>query len=143
MKVRFLLDENLSPRLKVALPRLNPAIDVLRVGDPNAPPLGAPDAEVLNYLALAQRLLVTDNHKSMPGHLEAHWAAGGHIWGLPFGDGLFELRPRGRGGIGRALYCFLVGQRVVILHAFVKKSQKTSEPELKIARKRMKAVQNG
>ena len=23
-----------------------------------------------------------------------------------FGDGLFELRPRGRAGIGRALYCF-------------------------------------
>ena len=50
---------------------LHPVIDVLRVGDSNAPPLGAPDAEVLNYLALAQRLLVTDNHKSMPGHLEA------------------------------------------------------------------------
>lgn len=26
------------------------------------------------------------------------------------GDGLFELRPRGREGIGRAFYCFLVGQ---------------------------------
>ncbi len=71
MKVRFLLDENLSPRLKVALQRLNPAIDVLRVGDPNAPPLGAPDAEVLNYLALTQRLLVTDNRKSTPGHFAA------------------------------------------------------------------------
>jgi len=63
VKVRFLLDENLSPRLKVALQRLNPAIDVLRVGDSNTPPLGTPDAEVLNYLALAQRLLVTDNRK--------------------------------------------------------------------------------
>jgi hypothetical protein len=36
MKVRFLLDENLSPRLKAALLRLNPAIDVVRVGDPGA-----------------------------------------------------------------------------------------------------------
>jgi phage-related protein len=32
-----------------------------------------------------------------------------------FGDGLFELRPRGRSGIGRAFYCFLVGKRVVVL----------------------------
>ncbi|BAY61761.1 hypothetical protein NIES22_18280 [Calothrix brevissima NIES-22] len=32
MKVRFLLDENLSPRLKVAVLRLNPAIDIVRVG---------------------------------------------------------------------------------------------------------------
>jgi hypothetical protein len=82
VKVRFLLDENLSPRLKVALWRLNPSVDVLRVGDPDAPPLGTPDSAVLNYLSLAQWLLVTDNRKSMPGHLEAHWAAGGHMWGL-------------------------------------------------------------
>lgn len=82
MKVRFLLDENLSPRLKVALLRLNPAIDVRRVGDPDAPPLGTPDPDVLHHLDLFQRILVTDNRKSMPEHLEAHWASGGHIWGL-------------------------------------------------------------
>jgi len=58
------------------------------------------------------------------------------------GGGLFELRPRGREGIGRAFYCFVVGQRVVILHAFVKKTQETREQELRIARKRMKEVQN-
>ena len=39
------------------------------------------------------------------------------------GDGLFELRPRGRSGIGRAFYCFLMGKRVVVLHALIKKSQ--------------------
>jgi phage-related protein len=59
------------------------------------------------------------------------------------GDGLFEVRPRGREGIGRAMYCFVVGQRVVILHAFIKKTQATPEHELKIARNRMKEVQNG
>ena len=37
------------------------------------------------------------------------------------GEGLFELRPRGREGIGRALYCHGDGERVVVLHAFVKK----------------------
>jgi phage-related protein len=59
------------------------------------------------------------------------------------GDGLFELRPRGREGIGRALYCFVTGQRVVILHAFVKKAQGTPERDLRLARKRMKEVQDG
>jgi phage-related protein len=59
------------------------------------------------------------------------------------GGGLFELRPRGREGIGRVFYCFVIGQRVVILHAFVKKTADTPEQELKIARKRMKEVQNG
>ena len=60
-----------------------------------------------------------------------------------FGGGLFELRPRGKSGIGRAFYCFLVGQRVVVLHAFIKKSQRTPEQEIKLARKRMKEIQNG
>lgn len=59
------------------------------------------------------------------------------------GGGLFELRPRGREGIGRVFYCFVIGQRVLILHAFVKKTQETPEQELKIARKRLKEVQNG
>ena len=59
------------------------------------------------------------------------------------GDGLFELRPRGREGIGRVLYCFVVGQRIVILHAFVKKTQETPEKESRLARKRMKEVRNG
>ena len=60
-----------------------------------------------------------------------------------FGDGLFELRPKGRSGIGRAFYCFLLNRRVVVLHAFVKKSQQTPDRELKLARKRLKEVING
>ena len=60
-----------------------------------------------------------------------------------FGDGLFELRPRGRSGIGRAFYCFLMGKRVVVLHAFVKKSQQTPDKELNMARKRLKEVMHG
>lgn len=59
------------------------------------------------------------------------------------GKGLFELRPSGREDIGRACYCFVAGRRVVILHAFIKKSRRTSERDLKIANNRMREVQNG
>ena len=59
------------------------------------------------------------------------------------GGGLFELRPHGREGLGRALYCFVIGQRVVILHAFVKKTRATPERDLRIARSRMREVRNG
>ena len=59
------------------------------------------------------------------------------------GEGLFELRPRGRSGIGRAFYCFLVGRRVVVVHSFVKKTQQTPDRELKLARKRMKEMDHG
>jgi len=89
-----------------------------------------PDDILADYARLVKLLMEYGPNLRMP-HSRA------------FGDGLFELRPRGREGIGRALYCFLVGQRVVILHAFVKTSQKTSGPELKTTRKRMKEVQNG
>jgi phage-related protein len=59
------------------------------------------------------------------------------------GDGLFELRPRGRSGIGRAFYCFMAGRRIVVLHAFIKKTQQTPERELKLARKRLKELKDG
>jgi phage-related protein len=59
------------------------------------------------------------------------------------GNGLFELRPRGKECVGRVFYCFVVKKRIVILHAFVKKTQRTPKQELNIARKRMKEVQNG
>jgi phage-related protein len=59
------------------------------------------------------------------------------------GDGLFELRPHGRSGIGRAFYCFIVGKRVTVLHAFIKKSQQTPDRELKLARKRLKELRDG
>ena len=58
------------------------------------------------------------------------------------GQGLLELRPRGRAGIGRAMYCFVKGRRVIVLHAFTKKTQKTPARDLKIARKRLKEIQN-
>ena len=53
----------------------------------------------------------------------------------------FELRPRGRSGTGRALYCFMVGKRIVVLHAFIKKNQQTPDRELKLARKRLKELE--
>jgi phage-related protein len=59
------------------------------------------------------------------------------------GEGLFELRPRGRSSTGRAMYCFLVGKRVVVVHAFIKKTQQTPDRDLKTARKRVKELQNG
>lgn len=59
------------------------------------------------------------------------------------GDGLFELRPRGRSGIGRAFHGFVVVRRVIVVHAFVKKSQQTPDKELRIARKRIKELLHG
>ena len=54
--------------------------------------------------------------------------------------GLFELRLKGKEGIARVFYCTLSGQRIVILHGFVKKTQKTPKKELLIAQRRFAVV---
>ncbi len=56
------------------------------------------------------------------------------------GGGLFEIGAKGREGIGRSFYCTLKGKEIVILHSFIKKSQKTPKKELDIAKKRMKEI---
>jgi phage-related protein len=89
-----------------------------------------PDGILADYARIVELLMEFGPNLRMP-HSRA------------MGGGLFELRPRGREGIGRVFYCFVIGQHVVILHAFVKKTPDTPEQEIKIARKRMKEVQNG
>jgi predicted nuclease of predicted toxin-antitoxin system len=83
MRIHFLLDENLTPRLKQALHRLDPNIDVLRVGDEGTPPLATSDPEILQYVTATQRLLVTDNRSTMPDYLAEHYASGRNShWGI-------------------------------------------------------------
>lgn len=55
-------------------------------------------------------------------------------------DKLWELRVTGRDGISRAIYVTASGRRVVIVRAFVKKTQQTPHRELEIARTRAKEV---
>lgn len=56
------------------------------------------------------------------------------------GKGLFEIRVQGKDGIMRAFYCVAHLKEIVILHAFIKKTQKTPDHDLGIAIKRMKEV---
>jgi phage-related protein len=62
--------------------------------------------------------------------------------GLPhtdaFGGGLFELRLNGAEGIARVFFCLVVKQKIVMLHSFIKKTQKTPDKELRLAKQRMK-----
>jgi phage-related protein len=59
------------------------------------------------------------------------------------GDGLFEFRARGSSGQARALYCFRSGQRIVVLHAFRKKTRQTADHDLAVARRRLKEIARG
>jgi phage-related protein len=54
------------------------------------------------------------------------------------GAGLFELRIKAAEGIARVFYCTLVNRRIVMIHQFIKNSDKTPGRELATARRRMK-----
>ena len=53
---------------------------------------------------------------------------------------LWELRLTGRDGIARALYVTAIGRRVVVVRAFVKKTQKTPRSEIELALQRAKEI---
>ncbi len=56
------------------------------------------------------------------------------------GDGLWEVRSHLTGGkIGRVVFCIAEG-RMVLLHGFVKKTQKTPDKDRNLALIRMKEV---
>jgi len=54
---------------------------------------------------------------------------------------LWEIRLVGRDGIARALYVTATGKRIVVVRAFVKKTQKTPRAEIELALRRAKEVQ--
>jgi phage-related protein len=66
--------------------------------------------------------------------------------GMPYtralGDELFEIRARGKEGIARIFYGTVVRGKIMILHGFVKKTEKTPRRELATAHRRLREVQN-
>jgi hypothetical protein len=82
MTLRFLLDENLAPALVSGLRREAPALVIWRVGEPLVPPLGTPDPEILRWCEAHDCVLITNNRRSMPGHLRDHLTVGHHVPGI-------------------------------------------------------------
>lgn len=64
----------------------------------------------------------------------------GEPYTKPLRDGLFEIRVKAQEGIGRSIYCYQKGQKIIILHSFVKKDNKTPKKDLEIALKRKKEL---
>jgi len=56
------------------------------------------------------------------------------------GNKLWEIRLSGRDGISRVIYVALSQKRVGLLHAFIKKTQKTPKQAMECALKRSREV---
>lgn len=91
--------------------------------------LALPETLLARYVRLTDLMLGYGPNIGMP-HTKA------------LGSGLFELRLKGKEGIARIMYCTLVDKEIHMLHAFIKKTDKTPLKELQIAKKRMKEVKN-
>ncbi len=91
--------------------------------------LGLPATLQARYIGLTDRMRVVGANLGEP-HTKA------------MGDGLFELWLMGAEGIARVMHCTLAGRRIVMLHGFVKKTQKTPRAELETALRRMKEVKH-
>jgi phage-related protein len=52
--------------------------------------------------------------------------------------GMFELRLKSKEGIGRVFFAVLINRRIVMLHLFMKKTEKTPPKEMEIALRRLK-----
>ena len=89
--------------------------------------LELPDTLAARYIVLTRRMIALG-----PNIGEPHTKA--------FGAGLFELRLKGAEGIARVFFCTLVGKRIVMLHSFIKKSDRTPMREREVAETRMKEI---
>lgn len=58
----------------------------------------------------------------------------------PLGGGLWEVRSSLKDRIARVLFC-VVGEQMVLLHGFVKKSQRTPPEDIGLARSRQRQVE--
>jgi phage-related protein len=96
---------------------------------------------------------VTKTILSLPKELLAEFYAmkqlmeqKGPALGMPFtramGNGLFEMRLRDKDEIARVFYCAVKKYEIIILHSFVKKTRRTPEKDLQLARKRLNEVKN-
>ena len=86
-----------------------------------------PDTLAARYVVLTRRMVALGPNLGEP-HTKA------------FGDGLFELRLKGAEGIARVFFCTLIGKRIVMLHSFIKKTDRTPKRELDVAQARLKEI---
>ena len=90
--------------------------------------LDLPDGLLARYFKLTDLMLVHGSNLGLP-----------HTKSLS--NGLFELRLKSKEGIGRVFYCTKIGKNIVILHSYIKKSQKIPKNVMDTALSRLKEVE--
>jgi len=87
MRIRFLLDEHVNKAIQRKIRRMFLEIDVLAIGDTDAPPKGTSDPDILVWIEENGYILVSENRRTIPIHIAEHFALGRHF------PGVFWIRP--------------------------------------------------
>ena len=99
--------------------------------------------------------LIEEEYKTLPGDIRARFskimrmieAYGLPQVGMPYvrhiEGKLWEMRASGRDGIARGMYVTARDQRVILVHVFVKKTQKTPREEIRKALANAREVDDG
>lgn len=87
MSLQYLIDENVDSLYPSQLRLNQPNLNIRMIGEPDTPPKGTKDPEILLWCEEYEFVLVTNNRKSMPVHLSDHINQGHHI------SGIFILNP--------------------------------------------------
>jgi phage-related protein len=91
--------------------------------------LKLPTGLLARYLRYSDRMEIYGPDLGMP-HTRA------------LGNGLFELRLKAAEGIARIFYCAEAGRKILILHPFIKKTDKTPSRELALALRRRREIKH-
>ena len=89
--------------------------------------LNLPDGLLARYLRLTDLMLEFGSNLGLP-HTKA------------IENSFFELRVKSKEGIARVFFCTKVGKKIIMLHSYVKKSQKIPKKEIKTVKLRMSEV---
>ncbi|GJD16271.1 hypothetical protein RIVM261_012270 [Rivularia sp. IAM M-261] len=80
--LKYLIDENVKLVYTTQFRRKRSDLVIYAVGEPNAPPKGTLDPEILIWCEVHNFVLVTNNRASMPVHLIDHISIGRHVPGI-------------------------------------------------------------
>ena len=123
----------------------------LRVNDLPEPQIPEPILEVRFFQTISRnepvrewlKALVKDDRRNIGEDIKT--AQYGWPLGMPLvrklEKNLWEVRTSVSNGIARVIFT-VIGNQMVLLHGFIKKSQKTPKPDLELARKHLKLVEN-
>jgi hypothetical protein len=87
--IRFVTDEDFNGRIVRGLFLRKSDLDLVRVQDINL--LSAGDPNLLSWAENNQRILLTHDGRTMPGHLRDHLTSGRHVPGIVIVDDLAPI----------------------------------------------------